>query len=98
MTVDIGGTILFRHSSKILGIKRQTDYQIKHHFHYYRPYYDDFLQSLIEHPRVKFGFYTSIMRKNVMPLMFKIFENPKIKELKNNLFDVYDQTYNVPDI
>lgn len=33
-----------------------------------------------------------------MPLLFKIFENPKLKEYKAKIFNVYDQEYNRPDV
>ena len=68
------------------------------HHHYYRPMFDDFLAKLLAHPRIKLGFYTSIMRKNAMPLLFKIFELPKLNPHRNSIFDVFDQNYNVPDI
>ena len=68
------------------------------HHHYYRPMFDDFLAQLLAHPRIKLGFYTSIMRKNVMPLLFKIFELSKLSPHRNAIFEVFDQNYNVPDI
>ena len=66
------------------------------HHHYYRPQFDHFLAQLITHPRVQLGFYTSIMRKNVMPLLFKIFDLPSLNTHRSLIFDVYDQLYNVP--
>ncbi len=60
--------------------------------------FDEFLAQLLSHPRIKLGFYTSIMRKNVMPLLFKIFELPKLSPHRNSIFEVFDQNYNVPDI
>lgn len=99
--IDVGGSILYRTGQK-LPIKKQLsskEYcQIKMHHHYYRPMFDDFLAQLLAHPRIKLGFYTSIMRKNVMPLLFKIFELPKLNPHRSSIFDVFDQNYNVPDI
>lgn len=95
--IDIGGSILYRCSEK-LSIERKIDFQIKKHLHYYRPYKDEFLQALLEHPRIKFGIYSSIMRKNIMPLMFKIFESAKLKNLRTRVYEVFDQEYNVPDL
>jgi hypothetical protein len=94
---DIGGSILYRCSEK-LDIERKIDFSIKRHIHYYRPYKDDYLISILEHPRVKFVIYSSIMRRNIMPLMFKIFDAPKLKNFKSKVFEVLDAEYNVPDI
>ena len=99
--IDVGGSIMCRTGQK-LPIKRQVsskEYcQIKMHHHYYRPMFDDFLAQLLAHPRIQLGFYTSIMRKNVMPLLFKIFELPKLNPYRSAIFDVFDQNYNVPDL
>ena len=80
--IDVGGSILYRAGDRVAGLERPVDCQIKKHFHYYRPYFDDYIKGLIEHPRVKFGIYTSIMRKNVMPLLYKIFDKPKLRASK----------------
>ena len=72
--------------------------QIKMHHHYYRPFFDDFLAKLMSHPRVQLGFYTSIMRKNAIPLLFKIFDLPKMNPHKNKIMEVFDQQYNIPDV
>ena len=96
--IDIGGSILYRSGEKLMDVDRSCDYQVKKHFHYYRPFYDDYIKGLIEHPRVKLGIYTSIMRKNVMPLLFKIFEGPKLRAYKSKVFEVFDQEYNMPDV
>jgi len=58
--LDIGGTICYRCSNKVQEISKKPDFVIKKHYHYFRPFYDDFIKSLIEHPRVRLGFYTSI--------------------------------------
>ena len=33
-----------------------------------------FLKALMQHPRVRFAFYSSIMRKNILPIIVKLFE------------------------
>ena len=71
---------------------------MKKHFHYYRPYFADYIHALIAHPRIKFAVYTSIMRKNVMPLLFHIFNSQKLTKERQRIFDVFDQEYNVPDV
>ncbi|CDW81122.1 UNKNOWN [Stylonychia lemnae] len=95
---DIGGSILYRCSERLADLDRKVDFQIKKHIHYYRPHKDEFLAALITHPRVKFGIYSSIMRKNIMPLMMKIFESREIKNLRNGIYEIFDQEYNMPDL
>ena len=82
LLMDIGGSIVYRCGQR-LQIERKVDYQVKQHFHYFRPYYDDFIKAIVEHPRVKFAVYTSIMRKNLMPLLMHVFNQTKLKHLKN---------------
>jgi len=98
--IDVGVSIMYRCGQRLPVERRLAkEYcQIKMHHHYYRPMFDDFLAQLLAHPRIKLGFYTSIMRKNVMPLLFKIFELPKLSPHRNAIFEVFDQNYNVPDI
>eukprot|EP00347_Sterkiella_histriomuscorum_P021142 403335095 len=94
---DIGGSILYRCSER-LSSSRKVDFQIKKHYHYYRPYFEDFLLAIMTHPRVKYGIYSSIMHRNILPLLFKIFERPKLRNHKTKIFEVFDQEYNVPDL
>ena len=99
--IDVGGSILYRSGKKLNLAERQSGKsycQIKMHHHYYRPNFDIFLQQLISHPRVQLAFYTSIMRKNVMPLLFKIFDMPTLSPHRQYIFEVFDQDYNVPDL
>ena len=71
--------------------------QIKMHYHYYRPTFDSFLKEIISHPRVKLAFYSSIMKKNIMPLLFRVFDLPTLHEYRSDIFEVFDQEYNVKD-
>ena len=44
--------------------------------HYYlRPGFKTFIRRLVEHPRSKFCFYSSIMRKNLIPVLFEILDD-----------------------
>lgn len=72
------------------GVKRKPDFTIKTHTHYYRPYFDDFIKAMFEHPRVKFACYTSITKRNAMPLLINVFNLPKLKMFKSSIFNVYD--------
>ena len=90
---------MYRSSAKLQTDRRfkSNEYcQIKMHHHYYRPQFDHFLAQLLSHPRVQLGFYTSIMRKNVMPLLFKMFDLPALNVHRSNIFEVFDQSYNAP--
>ena len=90
---------MYRASDR-LNLKRRfksNEYcQIKLHHHYYRPHFDTFLAQLLDHPRVQLGFYTSITRKNVLPLLFKIMDLPVLNPHRSKIFEVFDQIYNVP--
>lgn len=81
--------------SENVGMK--PDFVIKQHTHYYRPFFDDFLKAMFQHPRIKFACYTSITKRNAMPLLINVFNRPKLKEYKKSIFNVYDQEYNKPD-
>lgn len=98
--IDVGGSILCRTGERLQAEKRTsaTFCQIKKHYHYYRPSFDSFLAELISHPRIQLGFYTSITRKNVMPLLFKIFDLKALNNYRSDIFDVFDQEYNLPDL
>lgn len=91
--IDVGGTIMCRTGNK-LPVERRLNKefcQIKMHYHYYRPQFDSFISKIISHPRAKLGFYTSIMKKNVMPVLFKIFDLPTLSMLRSEIFDeVFD--------
>lgn len=87
--MNIGGSLAYR-CNKELETERQTDYKVRNHYHYYRPYYDELIKGLMEHPRVRLAIYTSIKRYNAMPLVSNIFKSPKIKHLKYRVFDIFD--------
>jgi hypothetical protein len=96
LLMDIGGSILFRSGTE-LQCDRKPDFKVRKHYHYVRPYYDDFIRTLMEHPRVKFAIYTSITKRNAMPVLQKLFATHELKGLKKEIFDVFDQEYNSPD-
>lgn len=97
--IDVGGSILYRSGDKLALERRGRDTfcQIRQHYHYYRPQFQHFLASLVSHPRVKLAFNTSITRKNVMPLLFQMFDLKELNPYRAMIFAVFDQTYQVPD-
>lgn len=41
---------------------------------YFRDGYMAFLKGIMEHPRIKFGFVSSMMRKNILPIIIETFK------------------------
>lgn len=61
--------------------------------YFLRPGYKDFLRRVHdEHPRVRLGFYSSIMFKNIQPVMLKVLVG-ELEALRSD-FVVFDQKYN----
>ena len=81
---------MYRCDDKVKESKRDHDFKVRNHIHYFRPGYDEFLKELIEHPRIKLGVQTSITRKNAMPLLMHIFNKPNLTHLKDKIFGVFD--------
>ena len=52
----------------------------------------------MEHPRIKFAFLTSILKKNIGPIIDEIFKDDPLF-LKYHLFAIFDHEYkiNAPD-
>lgn len=94
--LDIGGSILFR-SEHLAPVSRKPDFKLRNHHHYFRPHFEEFICRLIEHPRVKLSFYTSITKRNALPILYNLFEAPLLKRVKDSLFDLFDQDFNQPD-
>ena len=61
----------------------------KKNWHYFRDGYMLFLRRLMLHPRVKFAFYSSIMRQNIFPIIQKMFANEMglMNERMDAIFD-----------
>lgn len=70
--VDLGGTLLYRCEKKGAGLS--FSFKTKSHAYFMRPGHDQFILNLSQHPRVKFGLYSSIMRKNVLPILYRIYD------------------------
>lgn len=96
--MDIGGSFCYRGKKLFCKPNRHPDYAIRSHFHYFRPYWAEYLRFLLIHPRTIVGFYTSITRRNAMPLVYKIFENKQVEAYKKNFCQLFDQDYCAPDV
>ena len=66
--LDINGTVLCRTDEKAAKTL-PCDFKRKKYFYFYRPGITTLLLALDRHPRITIGFYTSIMAKNVVPVM-----------------------------
>lgn len=89
--LDIGGSILYRHpDDEPIDVSRKPDFKLRRHLHFFRPFYEDFIAALLQHPRVKLAFYTSITHKNALPLLFQLFESAHLKVFKSDLFALFD--------
>ena len=80
--VDLNGTLLHRVEKRGAGLN--FSFKEGKHAYWLRPGHDDFILALTCHPRIKFGLYSSIMRKNVLPLLCRIFDksnNEKLEDL-----------------
>ena len=65
--VDLGGTIFFRSDKKDVTYERS--FKAKQYQYWLRPGFKEFIIRLTSHPRCTFSFYTSIMKKNVVPIL-----------------------------
>jgi hypothetical protein len=97
--LDIGGSLMYRHGAPEMpkGLDKEPDFKLRGHLHFFRPHYHTFLTTLIQHPRVRLGFYTSITQKNAVKLLFEVFESPYLKPFKGEVFALFDQAYNTKD-
>lgn len=59
---------------------------------YTREGFMSFLEQIMSHPRVTFSFYSSIMRKNILPIITKMFEK-NMPLLEEKLHQIFDQHY-----
>lgn len=77
LLMNINGCLVHRTDAQVQ-FSGDTEYYVKcfkhkKHHHYYREGHMAFLKSIMRHPRVKFGFNSSIMRRNIMPIIQNMF-------------------------
>jgi len=88
--LDINGTVLCRTDEKAAKTL-PADFKRKKYFYFYRPGIKSLLQALDKHPRITLGFYTSIMAKNVVPVMTEFLQN-ELQPLASR-FLLFDQIH-----
>ena len=100
--MNINGCLVHRTDERIEFVKHdENDPKYKRHvqqckvkrYHcYWRDGYLVFLRSLMMHPRVNFAFYSSIMQKNILPILRKTFEDD-MGLFDDHMFAIFDQTH-----
>lgn len=68
------------------------DKKIGKHSYFYRPGSKNLLQRMQMHPRIQVAFYSSIMLKNITPVLTDYTECPELQCIKNDQI-VFDQRY-----
>ena len=64
---------------------------------YLRPGFRGILIQTLIHSRVKVGFYSSMMEKNMTPLINLLFKDRELSKLRKRIIGVYDTNFNDPD-
>ena len=100
--LNINGLLVHRTSERINFIKLEgVNHPTKHidlfkhkaNFHYLREGNLAFLRSVMSHPRVKFAFYSTIMRQNITPIISYLFDKDMLL-LQEHMMALFDQEYN----
>ena len=89
--IDLGGTLFLRTSEEVKNGTKWS-YKFKLYFYYFRPGYDQLLLRILNHPRSRVAFYTSIMRKNTTGVFHRLLKNEQFDSLKSGV-GVFDQEY-----
>lgn len=84
MLIDLGGTIFFRTGDKDARACEFNE-KIAKYMYFYRPGYRELLSTLHKDPRVKLAFYSSIMAKNIVPIMTRMCEDEMLQPLAQSL-------------
>jgi len=88
--VDLGGTLFFRTSKKHeTGGKK--DLKVKQSHVFRKPGHVKFLRSLYAHPRIKLMYYSSMMAKNITPMLSAILVDDLVDLSSDVRF--FDQEY-----
>lgn len=74
---------------------RRCDYKFKRYQYYWRPGYAEMLLKLTSHPRINLSFYSSMMRKTIVPTMYELLhdEERKLDALQQKV-GIFDRDYN----
>ena len=83
---------MFRTDKRDCG--NRCDFKFKKYQYYWRPGYDEMLLQIVGHPRIKLCFYSSMMRKTIVPIMHEFLHDAegKLDRIKN-LIGIFDRDY-----
>lgn len=66
----------------------------KMHWHYFRNSHMEFLELVMRHPRVNLAFNSSIARRNIMPILDRMFiQSNKADLFGDHMFGLFDQNF-----
>ena len=69
-------------------------YKFKAINYYYREGYMAFLTAIMSHPRVRFAFYSAIVRANILPVLKHTFKAPKDAGMSSEYMRaLFDQSF-----
>ena len=90
--IDLGGTVFFRTDKKDCG--RSCDYKFKKYQYYWRPGYKEMLLRLVSEPSIQLCFYSSMMRKTIVPAMHELLHDQerKLDAIKGKI-GIFDREY-----
>ena len=81
--IDLGGTIFLRTDEK--GAKAcPYDKKIGKYSIFFRPGHRNLLQGMQMHPRIQVAFYSSIMLKNITPILTEMTDYPELECIRTN--------------
>lgn len=69
-----------------------NEFKFAQKYHYIRESSLQFLEPLMSHPRVRFAFNSSIIRKNIMPIILRLFES-NMALFQQHMLALFDQQY-----
>jgi len=78
--IDLGGTIFLRTSDKAAKSGKFFK-KINWYMFFQRPGAFQLLKNLNDHPRITMSFFTSVQRKNILPALLAVLDDPLLLDL-----------------
>ena len=87
---DLNGTLGFKSKQSIKDLK--PDYISKNIKFYVRPGIEELLEELYKNTRVKIGFYSSMIKKNIIPILSAVYSKSKLlKAINSKNYLIFDR-------
>jgi hypothetical protein len=97
--LDMNGTLLFRARRELECRRADIKHDVFHYF--FRPYAQELVLWLLQHPRARVAFYTSMRMSNALPAVAHLLkaETPLAPGLEHLGLEpyVYDREFTAPD-